>query len=330
MRFVDPSSTSRVGLIARLVRESRSARGVVLNALVGRYELYADLVAAAIIARLPRAPVVLLAEVNWKRGTSAASQLGRRLSARVLTHPRIFWCVLSEDDRQAVVREWGARPDRVLAVPSLHTLTDEDLAAEVTEDGGVFAGGNTLRDYGPLLEAARSLTVPVTIATNRVDEATRATLPAHVTVGLVPHERFLSLLRAAAVVVVPIEGRPERSAGEQTYWNAMALGKLVVVTDTLGVREFVDDRRTGLFVPPQDAAAMRAALDWALDPVNAEQVDRIRTAARAEARGRYGPEHYAARLFSAVRSAEHTALLGTRGRPSGTPLSRTRLARRSR
>jgi len=42
------------------------------------------------------------------------------------------------------------------------------------------------------------------------------------------------LTAAASVVVVALQPREDRSSGQGTYLNAMALGKPVVVTDVAG------------------------------------------------------------------------------------------------
>ena len=106
--------------------------------------------------------------------------------------------------------------------------------------------------------------------------------------------------RRAAVVVVPLKAHSERSAGQQTYLNAMVLGKAVIVTDALGVREYVEHGRTGLVVPPADPAALRTALDWALDPANQSEVRALGRRAREAALERFGPERYAERLLQVL------------------------------
>jgi hypothetical protein len=302
-RLVDRSTMSPPALVRCLVRESGDARALVLNGVVGRYARYSDLVAAVLVARRRNAPVVLLSEVNWKSGSGAVSQAFRRAGARALRHRRIFICVLSRDDLAAVARGWGLAERQILVTPYPYTLTADDLEQPVGDDGSVFAGGNSLRDYGPLLQAARDLPARVTIATDRVSEAERAGLPAHMEVGPVAHDRFMALLRSASVVVVAIEERYDRSAGIQTYVNAMALGKLVVVTDTMAVRDYVEHKRTGLIVPPRDPEALAEALRWALDPANAGQVAAIRAAARQVAREKLRPDDYADALLRAVQTA---------------------------
>ena len=47
--------------------------------------------------------------------------------------------------------------------------------------------------------------------------------------------------------------------------EAMALGKAVVATDVNGARELMEDGKTGLIVPPRDAAALAAAITMLID-----------------------------------------------------------------
>jgi len=110
-------------------------------------------------------------------------------------------------------------------------------------------------------------------------------------------------MRQATVVVVPIQGGLERSAGQQTYLNAMALGKPVVVTDTPGATDYVEDGITGLIVPPGDAEALRGALEWVLDEANREAVQTMAARAKDAARGRFTPTLYANRLLEIVKDA---------------------------
>ncbi len=298
--FVDRRRVARRELLRRVVADAPRFRAVVLDGVVGASERYVDLVAAAVVARTRRAPAVLLSEVNWKRGATQAEDVLRRLGLRVVDAPRVHFCVLSHDDRAALTRLWGVDPARVHVTPYSYTLFDEDLAAPVGDDGSVFAGGNSMRDYGPLLEALPAVHAPVTLATTKIAEADRARLPATVQAGPVRHDEFMERLRNASVVVVPLEQRDDRSAGQQTYLNAMTLGKLVVVTDAYAVREYVDDGRTGIVVPSGDGDALRRALTWALDPRNAADVARMRAAGQAEVRRRFEPRHYAQRILDVV------------------------------
>jgi hypothetical protein len=293
---IDRRSLSRLQVLRRIVGGARGRHAVILDGSVGPSDGYVDLLAAIALRRRPRGrqvPVVL-GECQWKLGGSRLDRLTTRIGLRAVDGPHVAYCVLSEWERERFSDTWGVDPERVFFTPYCHTLSDADLAAPVTSDGGVFAGGNSLRDYSALVEAAGEVDEAVVLATTKVEGPTAP----NVTAGPVPHDRFFELLRAAKAVVVPLEDRDDRTAGQQTYLNAMALGKPVVVTDSPGVRDYVEDGRTGLVVAPGDAAAMARALRWTLDPANAAAIDAMTDAARREATTRFAPESYARSLLA--------------------------------
>jgi hypothetical protein len=295
--MLDRSTLSRRSLASALVRGARAHRALILDGSVGPGDLYVDLLAAIAVRRRRHGagvPIVL-GECQWKLESARTDRLATGLGLRALDGPRVAYCVLSQWERERFAETWPVDPDRVFVTPYCHTLGDADLAAPTSTRGGVFAGGNSLRDYGPLAAAAEGVNEEFVLATKLLEGEA---LPANVTAGPVPEERFFELLRNARVVVVPLAGREDRTAGQQTYLNAMALGKPVIVTDSPGVREYVEDGRTGLVVPPGDARALSEALRWVLDPANAQEVDRMTAAAAHAARTTFSPERYAEALLA--------------------------------
>jgi hypothetical protein len=293
---LDRRSMSRTALLRRIVGGARGRRAAILDGSVGPSDGYVDLLAAIALRRRPRrlqVPVVV-GECQWKLDGSRIDRLSVRAGLRALDGPRVAYCVLSDWERKRFSDTWGIDRERVFFTPYCHTLSDADLAAPVSRDGGVFAGGNSLRDYTALVEAACELDEPVVLATTKVDGPT----PSNVTTGPVSHERFFELLREAKVVVVPLEDRDDRTAGQQTYLNAMALGKPLVVTDSPGVRDYVEDGVTGQVVAPRDPQAIARALSWALDPANAAAVAAMTAAGRETALTRFSPESYARSLLA--------------------------------
>jgi glycosyltransferase involved in cell wall biosynthesis len=75
--------------------------------------------------------------------------------------------------------------------------------------------------------------------------------------GFVPHEELERLYGRAAVVACP----SRREGFGVVCAEAMAHGRPVVAGDVGGLRDLVVHEETGLLVPPQDAAALRAALE---------------------------------------------------------------------
>ena len=159
-----------------------------------------------------------------------------------------------------------------------------------------------MRDYAPLFAAAAQIPATFTLA---VQQQPLIPLPSNVHAGAVPRDEFLAAMRRSRVVVVPMRAGLARSAGQQTYLNAMAIGKLVVVTDTPGVRDYVEHGVTGLIVPPGDPAALTDALQWALATANESAVRQIAAEGRRVARTRFSPmRHVEALLAVACRAAE--------------------------
>jgi glycosyltransferase involved in cell wall biosynthesis len=293
---------TRRRLFERLVSRAGDYDALVLNGSIGMRERFVDLLAAAAIRRTRRRPpAVVLTDCSWRLGDARADRAAMRAGIRALDGPRVRYCVRSTAELELFPGTWGVDAARVVFTPYAHTVTDEELAVPATTDGGVFAGGNSLRDYPALLAAVRGLDVPVRILTTVVGEAERAALPAHVRVEPIrSHDDFVDGLRSAAVVVTPLEPGLRRAAGLDTYLSAMALGKLVIVSESPGVRDYVEDGRTGLVVPAGDPAALRDALAWALDPANADEAAAIAARAAETARTRFTYEAYVGRLLRVV------------------------------
>ena len=294
---------SIVAALRRLLGAAVAADAVVLDGATGGAVRAVDLGAAAALARQRTGPAVVVADATWSVGEGALDRLICRLGIAAIDGPRVSYCVLTSAEREIFPRTWGVAPERVHFTPFYYTAGDEDLEAPTSEHGGVFAGGDSLRDYRPLLVAARHLRVPMTLATRCVAPDAKAALPACVRIGFVPHAEYMRRMREAAVVVVPLAPRWDRGAGQQTYLNAMALGKLVIVPDVMGVRDYVDDGRTGLVVPARDGAALEGAIRWALDRAHRGTVRAIGARAREDVRERFSPERYVDAVLDVVEAS---------------------------
>jgi glycosyltransferase involved in cell wall biosynthesis len=182
----------------------------------------------------------------------------------------------------------------VHVVPFCATAPDDGPAPRTA---GVFAGGDSLRDYRPLLEAAGSIHAPVRVATRL------PVPPSAAQAGPLAPDDYARQARAARVVVVPLQAATGRSGGQQTYLNAMLQAKPVVVTDAPGVRDHVVDGVTGLIVPPADVAALANAVNRLLD--DAELASRLGAAAREAVLARFTGRHrFDALLALASRIAD--------------------------
>jgi glycosyltransferase involved in cell wall biosynthesis len=90
-------------------------------------------------------------------------------------------------------------------------------------------------------------------------------------------------LMAASDVVVHSSSEPEPFG--RVVVEAQLMGRPVVATGAGGVLDIIQDRETGLLVPPQDADAMAQAIGWLLQ--NREQAETMGQCSRQRAQERF-------------------------------------------
>jgi len=307
--LVLPQKFGYFRFINRVVQAASGCRVVILRGTSGFDERYRELVAALVIKlRFRRRPVVVIGDATW---TTSSESLARRAPpalrpllpwlskwvARLPDGPHVTYCVLSTDEQASFGPQWGVDSARVRFTPFFATVADSWLA-KTSDDGYIFAGGNSQRDYGLLVEAVEGLGYPVKIASAWQPDRP---LPPNVTVEQLGAEQYDSAMAGATMVVVPLARSP-RSAGQQTYLNAMRLAKPVVVTNAAGVCDYVRPGQTGQVVE-HDPASLRAAIDFVLDPANEDRVGAMVAAARLAVEQHYLRAHYLGRLWEVAAEA---------------------------
>ena len=293
-------------------RVLRGKQGLILRGSVSRTDRYRDLFLALYIklSRFPsRRPAVLITDATWEprsRALEGGSSWRAavvpamvRTMIRLLDGPHVTYAVLSTDEVRTFPTTWGVDPGRVVFTPFCHTLRAVGDIPEPTDHGHLFAGGNSLRDYDLLARALRELPGVET----RV--AARWRVPVDLSgvhASTTSPEVFVELMASSAACVTPLE-RSVRSAGQQTYLNAMALGKPVVVTDSPGVRDYIEHGVTGWIVDDQDPADMATTLRHVLDPAHREEVQAVARRASEYVLGNHSEDDYRQHLLEAVSAA---------------------------
>lgn len=164
-------------------------------------------------------------------------------------------------------RHYGIPHDRFRYVPFKINRYERVLSTPTRDDGYIFCGGSTRRDFTTLIAAVRDLDWPVRIVTmsNEVIASHGSVLderdlPAHVQV--VRHDgsdSFLDHIAGARMVALPIVRENISASGIGVYLASMALGKCVVTSAGPAVNGVLPPD-AALVVPPEDAAALRAAI----------------------------------------------------------------------
>lgn len=176
------------------------------------------------------------------------------------------YCILGVDicvvwasvECERYAKAYGVPQSRFRFVPHHHTTKRYQF--EVEDGGYLFTGGNWSRDYELFLHAVRDLEFPCILATNRPELLQDLEIPKNVRVINATPEEFRQLIARSRFVVLPMRADLLHSGGQQTFLNAMMMGKPVVLTDPEGGRDYIVDRETGVLVPYGDVEALREAI----------------------------------------------------------------------
>jgi glycosyltransferase involved in cell wall biosynthesis len=211
---------------------------------------------------------------------------------------------LSHDQRDRLLARVRLNPERVSVC---HLGIDHEFlrpaATGAGDDGYVLAVGKDLaRDYETLGRAAAGLDARVVVVTEERN-VHGISLPPNVEVtrGL-DYRELRELYARARCVALPVRRSDfpfgTESSGLTALLEAMAMAKPVVVSDRRIFGEYVRADDSALLVPPEDPAALRAALTRLLsDDALAE---RLGTTGRRLVEERFTMERFAAGLSNVL------------------------------
>jgi glycosyltransferase involved in cell wall biosynthesis len=301
-----PSLRHELSVLFRLLQAATREKALILQSST---RLHGELLASMWVSLWPkkRRPVIVMMGCMWQRDPGLRGfieQIIVRLADRAINR----YAVQSTDEMTLFPATWGISAAKTRYCPFFYTITQQDMAIEPPPPGDyIFAGGNSHRNYEPLIEAARQMPeYRFVIATNRLKPDDH--LPPNVTARSVPHQEYIGLLRSSAAVVVALQQGLNRSVGQQTYLNAMWLGKPTIVADTTGVRDYIRDGETALIVDGSPEDYVRK-LRWVLDPANRAEVARITQKGQQVAREQFTYENHIARLLAILDEALQEVIL---------------------
>lgn len=273
------------GVVASLRREVQPGDALLIDGAPGAHSLYFNQLVGCAFRWLRPRVTLIVADTTWTARAlpgehhhlwvARAIEWWGKLLVRTMRGPRTHFCFLSRAECALAVGEAAIPESQVHFTPFCTTISPDQFnlnrlkAMAAAPQDYVFSGGSASRDY-KLLRAAVGTDIPLRVATS-IDIGP---WPPNVTVRSLSHEEFIECMARSRAVILPLATNTKRSGGQQTYLNAMLLGKPVVVTDAPGVRDYITHGENGYVVPPT-ASAVRAATLYILDPHNSVAVSRI-------------------------------------------------------
>ncbi|HTU16666.1 MAG TPA: glycosyltransferase [Gemmataceae bacterium] len=209
-----------------------------------------------------RKPHVII-QCMWDMPPSRLKAWLKRLRVRLAARSVDRFALWASHEVEDFARAFGLPPWKFQYVPFHHTL--HDFQYEIRDDGYLFAGGNSDRDYRTLVEAVRPMDVPAWIAMTQRDLLAGVEVPSHVRVEGTTPEGFRQAMAGAKLIVVPMRKDTLRSGGQQTVLNAMLMGKPTIAVGRRWAVDFITDGEDGLIVDYENPQELRRAIRWVLD-----------------------------------------------------------------
>ena len=239
----------------------KSYAGTALRALrcAGQYDVvYAwHAVIGLMLASLCRLlqikkPAIVVAQLIVPQKKESVTQRLKTAFTRYALHRVDCVIVYSSIEVEQFVQEFGNGRTRFQFTP----LGIDALPPLKVEDNGyIFAGGRSNRDYTTLIKAMKALDYPLHIAAQRFNiPDTQLPVNVHTHFNAFGQD-FLDLLAGAALVVIPLD-RPDESSGQLVLLQAMALGKAIIITQNRGVADYYHGGESVILVPPHDVALL--------------------------------------------------------------------------
>jgi glycosyltransferase involved in cell wall biosynthesis len=316
-----PAARIQAGRLGRAIERLAGAGGLLAWAAFQRRQHYDTIVTDGEQVGLPLA---LLGKLTRRRScrhvmiVHIISAPKKVLLYRLLRPARHIdaMIVYSSWQQTFITEELGFPADRVELSPFM-VDTRFFSAEQVTPrpERMICAAGLERRDYDTFVDAVRGMDVRVVIAaaspwSKQADGTRGRELPPNVEVCSLGFVDLRQLYADACFVVMPLHD-VEFQAGVTTILEAMAMGKAVVCSRTRGQTDVIEDGTTGVYVPPVDAAELRAAIKGLLDDPN--RADEIGARGRRYVEEECDVAVYARRLADVVsRSADPRTKAGGR------------------
>lgn len=219
---------------------------------------------ATVCDRGPNGPVIISAVHNLDRPRGRASVKWLRAAKRV-----DHW-VTNSDHQVMNLKRLGVPETNItyIADPVETAFFSPGPASPDIRRPIIASIGLEGRDYRTLAAAAGDLDADIRISgfsldANALRHAFPDQLPANMSRKFYQWDELVQLYRDATLVVVPLFER-NYAAGINGFLEAAAVGKPVVCTRTIGMKEYLDRAGVRLQVGIGDVAGMRDAIKWIL------------------------------------------------------------------
>lgn len=278
-----PALVKRLAGIVRRARRARIGHIVTFESDMSCYLI-------GLLQRLPGfgGPKHTIVQFISRESTNDFRSRLKNFIARVCLRS-VYRVVSSSRSEVEYYRErFGWSAEKCVFVPLQTDLRFFELASPPAQDY-IIAAGRSYRDYATLVQAVAGTGIRTLIVCGKAGPGVAPLPPEVEVITDIPLQKLSELLAQSRAVVTPLFDR-KISTGQSVLLQGMALGRPAITTRTSGTEDYVVDGKSGLFVPPGDAVALRQAI---LRVWNDEALaNRLGAAGRAQMEQENLPVHY--------------------------------------
>lgn len=283
--------TSRVGIpdLSIVFRLTARARQYDLVLVSGGER--GDMLYLALSGIIPwfRVPNVIV-DAHWQKG-AGVKHLIQKLIVRLGDRNVIQVQPHTEEEVEIYHRLFSIPLAKLKPVSWSTTLTGYKL--NPTPGDFVLTGGASYRDYPVFFQSLVDLNYPVEVGLPRNASvpipqqiASKENIRIHTSLS---KQEYYEKVAACKVFALPIVPGLTRATGDQTILNAMAMGKIVIVTDSIIARSLIRNGENGIIVPESDSRAWTDALQHVYS-LSESEYERIARRARFDALVHYNEQ----------------------------------------
>ncbi|RKY57283.1 MAG: hypothetical protein DRP96_10200 [Candidatus Neomarinimicrobiota bacterium] len=187
---------------------------------------------------------------------------------RIILFKRVYLFIEFFKNTSGYEKYFKIEKDKFKFVPFKVNSYELIKETTITDQGYIFCGGRSLRDFSTLIEAMRNLDFHAKIVTqsNSIIQQhgtflNEDKLPANI--EIIRHDgnqkTFIKYIAASKLVVIPLLKDTIAAAGISVYLMSMALKKCTILSDLPGVIDVLGYDKA-IVVPPEDPLSLRQAI----------------------------------------------------------------------
>jgi glycosyltransferase involved in cell wall biosynthesis len=242
----------------------------------------------------------IIVDAHWEPEQGIAGFVQRlilKMGSRVIHQVQVH----SPEECDIYEKEFGIDKQKIVDIPFSTSLIGYDL--EERSGDFILTGGRSFRDYPTFCKAIENLPYKVEIGLPSdypLDEFNKIQTKSNVTIHTTLSNReFMDKMASCKVLALPITPKLKRSTADQTILNAMYFGKIVIATNSIGSRIYIEDGVNGFLVDEEDSESWKDALQRIYN-LDSHIIDNIKNQAKSDARNKFSED---IRLYKTLDSA---------------------------